>query len=219
MTDPDRAVDRVFEAVAEVAPHIRERLVERRDDPVETDHPTGDKVIAADAMAEELLFDRLANLDGVGELASEDSDRPVDVGDGVAVSLDPLDGSSNVASNNLCGTIVGVSDGGLPAAGDTLVGAAYVVYGPITSMVVAVDDQVTELAVVGGEVLTLERGVTLPNDPTVYGVGGAPTTWPTDFAAFADELSRELKLRYGGAMVGDVNQVLTYGGLFAYPAL
>ena len=31
--------------------------------------------------------------------------------------------------------------------------------------------------------------------------------------------SRELKLRYGGSMVGDVNQVMHKGGIFAYPAL
>ncbi len=26
-----------------------------------------------------------------------------------------------------------------------------------------------------------------------------------------------MKLRYGGAFVGDINQVLTYGGIFCYP--
>jgi len=61
--------------------------------------------------------------------------------------------------------------------------------------------------------------VTLPDDPLVYGFGGRVPDWPDEFTAYAREIESELKLRYGGAMVGDVNQVLTYGGIFAYPAL
>lgn len=28
-----------------------------------------------------------------------------------------------------------------------------------------------------------------------------------------------MKLRYGGAMISDINHVFTYGNIFAYPAL
>jgi fructose-1,6-bisphosphatase I len=42
---------------------------------------------------------------------------------------------------------------------------------------------------------------------------------PEAFTTYAREIERELKLRYGGAMIADVNQVLTYGGVFAYPEL
>jgi fructose-1,6-bisphosphatase I len=63
--------------------------------------------------------------------------------------------------------------------------------------------------------------VELPDDPTVYGFGGRVPDWPADFASYAEavESDESLKLRYGGSMIGDVNQVLTYGGVFAYPAL
>lgn len=219
MSDADAVADRVIAAVAEVAPKVRDGLVRRRGDTLDRTNPTGDRVIAADAMAEEHFFERLAAIDGVGEIASEDSTEPRDTGTGVAVAIDPLDGSSNITSNNLVGTIVGVYDAPLPAAGSALVAAAYVVYGPITTMVVAADGTVTELAIRDGDVLTLDRHVTLPDDPVVYGFGGAPAAWTPGFRSFAEEIKDELKLRYGGAMVGDVNQVLSYGGLFSYPAL
>lgn len=219
MTDAADVTDRVLSTVAEVAPAVREGLVRRRGETLEEENPTGDRVIAADAMAEEHFFERLRDLDGVGQIASEDSEEPLDTGSGLAVAIDPLDGSSNVTSNNLVGTILGIYDEPLPAGGSVLRAAAYVVYGPITTMVVAVDDAVTELAIRDGELLTLRRGVTLPDDPVVYGFGGNPTDWTPPFRDFAEEVRRELKLRYGGAMVGDVNQVLSYGGLFAYPAL
>jgi fructose-1,6-bisphosphatase I len=117
------------------------------------------------------------------------------------------------------GTIVGVYDAPLPARGRDLIAAGYVLYGPITTMAFAHAGSVTEYLIENGSATPLREPVTLPDDPTVYGFGGRVPDWPTKFAAYAEEIESELKLRYGGAMIGDVNQVLTYGGVFAYPAL
>lgn len=219
MTDTDEAVDKILDAVVQAAPQVRAGLWERRGSEIDIDHPTGDAVIGADVFADEVFFDHLTDLSVVGAYASEDREEAVDLGDGFAVTVDPLDGSSNVASNNLVGSIIGVYDGELPAGGDAMVAAAYLVYGPITTMVVAVDDTVTELAVTEAGARRLRRDVTLPSDPVVYGFGGKDPDWTPAFATFAAEIRDELKLRYGGAMIGDVNQVLSYGGMFAYPAL
>jgi fructose-1,6-bisphosphatase I len=86
-------------------------------------------------------------------------------------------------------------------------------------MTVARDGAVTEYVVDDGEQRAVREDLTLPEEPVVYGFGGRVPDWPDDFEAYADEVERELKLRYGGSMIGDVNQVLTYGGVFAYPAL
>lgn len=219
MTDTDEAVDEILDAVVQAAPQVRAGLWERRGSEIDIDHPTDDAVIGADVFADEVFFDHLTDLSVVGAYASEDREEAVDLADGFAVTVDPLDGSSNVASNNLVGSIIGVYDGELPAGGDAMVAAAYLVYGPITTMVVAVDDTVTELAVTEAGARRLRRDVTLPSDPVVYGFGGKDPDWTPAFATFAAEIRDELKLRYGGAMIGDVNQVLSYGGMFAYPAL
>ncbi|WP_058367154.1 class 1 fructose-bisphosphatase [Haloparvum sedimenti] len=215
--DHERVVEAVFDAVAASAPEVRDALPGRR---VESgaENPSGESVLAADEYADDLLADRIAAVDGVGTYASEERPEPVDCGDGLSVAVDPLDGSSNLKSNNAMGTVVGVYDAPLPAPGTALVGAGFVLYGPITTMVVATEAGVRE-EVIGStrEVVTGE--LTLPERPTVYGFGGRVPDWPDDFRAFARGVEEDLKLRYGGAMVGDVNQVLTYGGLFAYPAL
>ncbi|MFB6160400.1 MAG: class 1 fructose-bisphosphatase [Haloferacaceae archaeon] len=218
MSDP--AVERVVETVATAAGAIREGLPERRG-AAGVENPSGEEQKAADVHADELLVERLGALGEVGTVASEERAEPVDVGDGVAVALDPLDGSSNLASNNLMGTVFGVFDRPLPAGGDALLGAGYVLYGPTTTMVVASEGSATEYGLDGGSIRVIDDDVTLPDDPTVYGFGGRTADWPADFAAFADEVQGDpgLKLRYGGAMVGDVNQVLAHGGVFAYPAL
>ncbi|MGZ0745898.1 class 1 fructose-bisphosphatase [Haloparvum sp. AD34] len=224
-------VEDVFDVVAETAPDVRAALPGRR---VESDveNPSGETVMAADAYADDLLRERLGAVDGVATYASEEAAEPESVGDATAsdavhVAVDPLDGSSNLQSNNAMGTIVGVYDAPLPASGRDLVAAGYVLYGPITTMVVADGDGVREEVVeragktpdTGVQRTVVDDDLRLPADPTVYGFGGRVPDWPDDFASYAREIEGELKLRYGGAMVGDVNQVLTYGGIFAYPAL
>ena len=217
MTDP--TVEAIFGAVAATAPEIRAALPGRR---VEsgTDNPSGESVMAGDLYADELLGEAITTIDGVGSFVSEEREAAVDAGDGAyAVAIDPLDGSSNLESNNAMGTIVGVADEPLPAAGTDLVAAAYVLYGPITTMTVAREGTVTTYVIDGGEMQAVEEDVQLPEDPVVYGFGGRVPDWPDAFHGYAREVESELKLRYGGAMVGDVNQVLSYGGIFAYPAL
>ena len=227
MTDSDPIVEAIFDAVAETAPEIRAALPGRR---VEsgTDNPSGESVMAGDLYADELLADALTTVDGVGSFVSEEREGAVDAGGAVgegayAVAIDPLDGSSNLRSNNAMGTVVGVYDAPLPATGRDLVAAGYVLYGPITTMVIADDSGVREEVITtdddGVSRSVVEDELTLPDDPLVYGFGGRVPDWPDEFTAYAREIEDELKLRYGGAMVGDVNQVLVYGGIFAYPAL
>ncbi|GAA0516572.1 fructose-1,6-bisphosphatase I [Halorubrum aquaticum] len=229
MTDADPVVEAVFDAVAATAPEIRDALPGRR---VEsgTENPSGETVLAGDVYADELLLEALSAVEGVGSFVSEERPEAIDVGGAVgegayAVAIDPLDGSSNLRSNNTMGTVVGVYDAPLPASGRDLVAAGYVLYGPITTMIVADDRGVREEVVErdgddpGVTRSVVDDDLTLPDEPTVYGFGGRVPDWPAAFREYAREVEDELKLRYGGSMVGDVNQVVTYGGVFAYPAL
>ncbi|PSQ42850.1 fructose-bisphosphatase class I [Halobacteriales archaeon SW_7_68_16] len=215
--DHAAVVERVMGAVADLAPSIRATLRGRRGT-VDAANPSGEQQLAADVRADELLLDRLQTVDGVAAYASEERAEVIDCGTGLSVATDPLDGSSNLKSNNPMGTIVGLYDAPLPARGRSLVGAGFVLYGPITTMVVAVDDAVTEYEIDDGEREPI-GAVSLPEDPVVYGFGGRVPEWTDGFRSYARGIESELKLRYGGAMIADVSQVLTYGGVFAYPGL
>jgi fructose-1,6-bisphosphatase I len=222
-SDPVREA---IEVVARAAPEIRGGLAGRRTK-TDEENASGETQMAADVWADQLLEERLTAIEGIGQFASEEREAVVECGDdgaGLSVAIDPLDGSSNLKSNNSMGTILAVYDGDLPASGRDLVAAAYVLYGPITTMVVARDGEVTEYVVEGqdgefDERRAVREDVTLPDDPVVYGFGGRVPDWTDRFADYASDIEDELKLRYGGAMIGDVNQVMTYGGVFAYPEL
>jgi fructose-1,6-bisphosphatase I len=60
----------------------------------------------------------------------------------------------------------------------------------------------------------------IPDKREVFGMGGLRKDWIPPVEAFVESLEKEgVKLRYGGTLVGDYNQVLHYGGIFGYPAL
>jgi fructose-1,6-bisphosphatase I len=215
----NETIDDVFRVVARTASDVRGVLSERRSYR-EAENPSGEQQLAADVYADEQLERRLLDLDGVGSYASEEREAVVTDNGEYHVACDPLDGSSNLKSNNGMGTIVGIYEQELPASGESLVASGYVLYGPITTMVTAVDGTVTEYLVEDGERERLNEDLTLPSDPVVYGFGGRVPDWPDSFQSYVETVEADrLKLRYGGAMVADVNQVLTYGGIFGYPML
>jgi fructose-1,6-bisphosphatase I len=165
--DADGAFERVIEEVLAAAPCVADGFADGRAYQG-GENPSGQEVLAADEHANDALKDRITALDGVGEFASEEEDGVVDCGSGVGVAVDPLDGSSNLMTNNVAGIIVGVYDAPLPCAGESLVGAAYVVFGPLTTAVVADGERVVEYVVEeeGGEAVRADaRELTLPEPP------------------------------------------------------
>ena len=181
-------------------------------------NPSGDEVKQGDVRADALLERVLLEIESIGEYASEERSEPIQ-GDGhLAVAVDPLDGSSNLQANNTVGTIVSLYDKPLPAGGDALIGAWYLVFGPLTTLIATDCNTVREIIIEDHEA-SKQREISIPPDPTVYGVGGQPAQWSPTFRAFIAEMKGQLKVRYSGAMVADINQVLFNGGIFSYPAL
>jgi fructose-1,6-bisphosphatase I len=71
-----------------------------------------------------------------------------------------------------------------------------------------------------GKFVSAYKNVRLPAKPSVYGIGGLRSSWIPEVRRFAESLeARGFKLRYGGTLVGDYNQILRFGGIFSYPAL
>jgi len=187
----------------------------------------GERQEEIDVWSNRLLTKRLAKSGLVKWIASEEIEQPLETKHGeFSVTLDPLDGSSNIKTNNLMGTIVGIyRDVTLPAKGRDLTAATYFLYGPYTQAVVALERGLHVFVAtkkVTASSAYLSDGTThrLPEKGTVYGIGGLKEKWTSRVQNYVQSLERKgLKLRYGGSFVGDFNQVLYYGGVFAYPEL
>ncbi|MBD3388193.1 MAG: fructose-1,6-bisphosphatase [Candidatus Altiarchaeales archaeon] len=216
-------VDLISE-VASLAVPIRKEFPHRTGK-AGTKNKYGEEQVALDVWVNDFLTKKLLDTGAVKTVVSEELPEPVHSKDKTGkytVSLDPLDGSSNVKSNNMFGTIVGVYKKDLPGKGRDQVAAFYKLYGPSTTIVLTTGDGVHEFVKARkghSNFILLREDVEFP-EPKIYGVGGNPDKWIPEFEVFVRLLrDRGLKLRYGGSFVGDFNQVLHHGGFFGYPAL
>ncbi|WP_121822228.1 class 1 fructose-bisphosphatase [Halostella salina] len=209
--------DWLLDAVAATTDAVRDGLHRHRTK-IDTENPTGDTQVAADDWVDERYREAFADRPEVGAYASEERQNVLDVGSGYGVTVDPLDGSTNLLSNSVTGTVVGVYDAPLPAGGRDLVAAALVLYGSYTTVTVADADAVTRHVVADGEVVDSDP-VSIPDDSGIYGWSGGRAEVDPSLRDALDEVGETHKVRYSGAMVADVGQLLAHGGVLAYPSL
>lgn len=214
----------LIELVASLAVPIRQEFPHRLGE-AGTKNKYGEDQKALDVWVNDFLTEKLLESGLVKSVYSEELPEPVyskDGGGKFNVAFDPLDGSSNVKSNNMFGTIVGVYKAkDTPGLGRKQIAAFYKLYGPSTSMVLTTGDGVSEfikLRKKSDKFRLVNDDVEFP-EPKIYGVGGNPDKWIPEFDLFVKLLrNKGLKNRYGGSFVGDFNQILHHGGFFGYPA-
>ena len=187
-------------------------------------NPSGEEQKAIDVFSNEVFTKALVATGAVRQVASEEMAAPVESRGEVCVAMDPLDGSSNIGTNNPVGSIFGFYADRLPAPGRALTGALFVTYGSMTTITLSLGTDVHRFVAVRRgsrfEYEMLDTGLRIPIEPEVYGFGGSRKDWIEPVQKFVSSLEdRGMKLRYCGTFVGDYNQVLARGGIFAYPAL
>jgi fructose-1,6-bisphosphatase I len=187
-------------------------------------NPSGERQKAIDVFSNEVFAEALTETGVVAEVASEEMEEPAEGKGKLSVAMDPLDGSSNVETNNPLGSIFGFYSSRLPCSGRNLAGALYVTYGNTVTITLSFGKGVHRFAAVREGASTsfelLGLDLKIPEKPEVYGVGGARKDWIPAVRDFVDTFEgRGMRIRYCGTFVGDYNQVLSRGGMFAYPAL
>ena len=186
---------------------------------------SGERQTEIDIFANDEFASSLLATGSVAEVASEEMAKAKKGRGKLHVAMDPLDGSSNISTNNPLGSIFGFYSSALPCSGTSLMGAAFVTYGPMLTLTFSTGGGVARFAAINSgraaaEFTLLEDNLRIPAKPEVFGLGGQRRDWILPVERFVASLeARGLKLRYGGTFVGDYNQVLRYGGIFGYPAL
>lgn len=181
----------------------------------------GEQQLAMDKWADELLISELRPSGLVKSFASEEQPdvltfkSSTDIG----VTVDPLDGSSLIGVNLAVGTIVGIYRGSVLSPGSEMVGAMYVLYGPLTTLNYCLGDGVHEFVLNDhGEFILQEKNVMIGGSK-IYAPGALRRDYLPAHRKFIETLEEEgYKLRYSGSFVADVHQILHKGGVFTYPA-
>lgn len=187
----------------------------------------GEQQLALDVLSDRIIRKRLQHSGVVCNIASEEMEEIFQVSSNplgmFSVAYDPLDGSSLVDVNLAVGTIVGIYQGcDLLQAGRNMVGAMYILYGPRVSLVLSLGKGVFEFTMNQLMEFTLSRErIRMQPSGDIYSPGGLRKKYCEGHERFIRYLeSKGSKLRYSGAFVPDINQILIKGkGVFMYPAL
>jgi len=175
--------------------------------------------IHEDVLTHGIIIQSLKERDVKYSFVASEEAEPI-LGDGeFGITIDPVDGSSNVAVNRTVGTIVGIYN-----QQGNIICAFYALYGIFTNLVIAINGIVAEFIL-----------DTSPYSMTFYHyvfqeikqmvnylggircLGGDPKMWSTKCRNYQNKLIElKLKDRYSGSFVGDFHAILNFGGLYGY---
>ena len=223
----ERDLSKVYEAIAKTA-QIISRQMPFRIGMTSKQNPFGETQAELDVFSNDSFAKQLLDTGRVGWVASEELEKPlggfVQNKDSISVAMDPLDGSSNITTNNPLGSIFGIWRGELPQKGSQQIASVFVTYGPTLTLTLAESGIVNQYVELrdgkdSGRFVLAYEGMKIPEKPEVYGFGGKRSDWIPQVEKFVSGLeARGLHLRYGGTFIGDFNQILQRGGIFSYPA-
>src|SRR2546428_12660784 len=175
----DRSLSKLVDLLAELSLRIV-REIPRTLGMTEGVNIYGEQQTELDVWSNGLLTKRLLRSGLVRQVASEEMETVMSSDHGeYTVALDPLDGSSNIKTNNLMGTIIGIyHDKASPATGRDLLSALYFLYGPYVEAVVGIKNGVY-LAAPAGKGTGASKFVSNgdaprpPHTRSSYGLGGS----------------------------------------------
>ena len=155
-------------------------------------NPSGETQKAIDVFANDVFVETLTSTGCAAEVASEEMAEPTEAKGAVSVAMDPLDGSSNVETNNPLGSIFGFYSKRLPTSGRNLLGSLYVTYGSMVTITLSFGKGVHRFVAVregaGMNFELLGVNLKLPEKPEVYGVGGSKKDWIPPVSRFVESL-------------------------------
>ncbi|MDD2868706.1 class 1 fructose-bisphosphatase [Neomegalonema sp.] len=195
----------------------------------------GDGQKALDVIADEAFMEALRG-SAVRYYASEEQEEAVDLNGagGLALAIDPLDGSSNIDVNLSIGTIFGVYSAGATARasflrpGRDLLAAGYVVYGPQCLLVATFGQGVLHFLLdpEDGRFHRLARNFDLSGKFGEFAINASNHRhWPRPIRAYVEDClageegprRRNYNMRWVASLVAETHRILTRGGVFLYP--
>jgi len=203
----------------------------------------GEEQKKLDIIANDVFIEKTQVCGQLAGIASEEMDNHYPIPDNYSrgnylITVDPLDGSSNIDVNGATGTIFSVlpyakdeapSDEDFLQAGNQQVIAGYCLYSSATMLVLTFGKGVTgfTLDLEQGEFVLSHPAMQVPQSTTEFSINAAYAAhWHSPIKRYIDECvagekgarEKNFNMRWAGSMVGDVHRIICRGGVFLYPS-
>jgi len=195
----------------------------------------GEDVKKLDKLGNDAFIEAFEYVGIVGAIVSEEIDKPMmlhsdEDHEKYVVLIDPIDGSSNLDVDCVVGSIFSVRtlddnmERSILREGEKQIAAGYMMYGTSLLLVYTAGDGVHSFVLdeeIGEFVLDHET-VRMPDRGKIISANfGNRNQWKQPPRTFSDSLiadeSHSYSLRYSGALVADLHQILHRGGIYFYP--
>ncbi|MEK7528718.1 MAG: class 1 fructose-bisphosphatase [Patescibacteria group bacterium] len=213
------------ECITAVSVRIRQAIERGDTHKVGSENASGEQQIALDVQANDILKEVFKNSGLVSEMSSEEEDSLCSgtVGAPFSVAFDPLDGSSLVDVNFSVGTILAIYPSGnfIGRTGRQMVAAAYVMYGPRTTLVFSIGKGTHECTLgMDGQFVLTQANMKIGDKAKHFAPGNLRAAIErADYLELVNWwMKNQYTLRYSGGFVPDINHILKKGeGIFTYP--
>lgn len=196
----------------------------------------GDSQKPLDLIADGLMREALRAAPVAGILSEEvDAPETLDAAAPLCVAIDPLDGSANIENNISVGTIFSIRPRGRDVVssffepGTVQLAAGFFIYGPQTSLVLAIDGRVDLFVFHPSlrEFVLAKTGLRIPEDSPEFAINASNKRhWNGAVRDYVDEClsgaagprGRDFNMRWVASLVAEAYRILMRGGVFLYPA-
>ena len=165
LAEHDEDLKQVILRISEVAKTISRGFATRQG-VSDTSNVYGEQQAAMDVWADELLISELKDSKLVRFIASEEQPDVLtfkESSSDLGITIDPVDGSSLLGVNLAVGTIIGIYRGNVLIPGEEMLGAMYVLYGPLTTLTYSLRKGVHEFAMDDrGDFILQKEGLEIP---------------------------------------------------------
>ena len=199
-------------------------------------NPGGDQQREMDVIADEMMR-RALRTAPVAAVLSEEAALPetLNADAPLCVAIDPLDGSANLENNISVGTIFSIRPRGNDILstffepGTAQCAAGFIVYGPQTTLVLALNAGVDIFVLDrrSQEFLLVTKGVRIAPDTPEFAINASNQRhWYGPVRAYIGaclagtngERGADFNMRWIGSLVAESLRILVRGGVFLYPA-
>ena len=209
----------IFKTIEKIAKKISNELKFAEFGYTQNQNSTGDTQLKFDVLSDKIIEEEFKKAGCVKALISEEKDEMLNLNENgeFIVAYDPLDGSSLFDVNFAVGSIFGIYKNEISSK--NLVAAAYTLYGPRLEMVVCESSPKLYRLNPQNEFVFINE-LKLKEKGKLNATGATQKGWSEKHKKLVNSLFDEgYRLRYSGAMVSDLHQILIKGGgLFSYPA-
>lgn len=213
-------MDEIFKTLQIIAKKISEEVKYADFGYTNHQNSTGDTQLKLDVKSDSIIEAEFRKISSVKSLISEEKEDELVLNENAKfiIAYDPLDGSSLVDVNFAVGSIFGIYENEIKA--ENLKAAAYIIYGPRLEMVFTDGNAPKFYRLQKDGNFAFINELKLENKGKLNATGATQKNWSQTHRKFIRSLFDEgYRLRYSGAMVADLHQILMKkGGIFSYPA-